>query len=78
MSNLKLQSGRVTSNIAGIIDDLILIFLVRNFGTMMVPYVEILNRALSKYGSNCDLYEILLYVQRFIENEKIPIGRSFK
>ena len=42
---------------------------------MMVPYVEILNRALNKYGSNCDLYEILLYVQRFIENEKIPIGR---
>ncbi|CAG5095206.1 Oidioi.mRNA.OKI2018_I69.XSR.g14079.t1.cds [Oikopleura dioica] len=47
---------------------------VRNYGNMMVPYVEILNRALNKYGANCDLYEILLYVQRYIENEKIPIG----
>ena len=43
---------------------------------MMVPYVEILNTALNKYGTSCDLYEILLYVQRFIENEKIPIGRA--
>ena len=49
---------------------------IRNHGTSVVPYVDALIAALDKYYAECDLYEILLYVQRIIENEKISIGSN--
>ena len=49
---------------------------IRNHGTSVVPYVDALIAALDKYYTECDLYEILLYVQRLIENQKIPIGSN--
>ena len=49
---------------------------IRNHGTSVVPYVDALIAALDKYYAECDLYEILHYVQRIIENEKISIGSN--